>query len=733
MKKILLVILSLFLVFTVYTQPLSGTYTIGQAPGGNYDFNSFTSAINTLKANGHAGVTFLVDTGTYNEQLNIVDITGNGRITFQSMNGDSSSVIVQSTFSSNSDHLVYIDSLSSICFHQLSFIAFNSSGVNGEKMIYSYLNVDTFIISNCKITGGLKGMNQFENVNSIANYNIVINNKIENGKCGVRCWEGILHNNQIIDFKHCGVMRCSAKITNNLIKTSIDSVYNIALDLFTAPEVVVKNNTIIDVNIGISIWDNFFNDIQNNFFSINRPGFKNIILRSGYLGGIANFSHNTVNMLSGDSNSTVFQEFDYTFNITNNIFKIDTGHFLVTNTHNFSSEVKDFNVFDINTTSIFMIDTFSNIICADLQAYQATGKCTSCLSATPSFVSNTDLHLSNTQFLGSGTSYVPKYYWYTKSIDTAYTDIDGEPRDLTLVTPGADVIPGNGVDLEVYQLLLKSDTLDLYYQDTLIVSIYQCGSQIASSFDLQLDSNGTTYQTLNNISWSPPITHVKIPNFQCPKNDFKITAKVINNQDINPINDTLTKKFWVVYRDLEIGEISSPSDTIYAFSSPISVWIKNKGNLAIDTCVLMAQSQLTDSVFTNIQPGDSFLYTFNSNYVFLPSDTNICITGTLDKDINQYNNSNCKSIHNTTGISEIQATNALTIYPNPASEKVYFNSSMPILSVQVYTNQGIWIKTITFTETQNFLNVADLSQGLYQLRLFSEGQVLGVKKLVILK
>lgn len=76
--------------------PLSGTYTIGPAVGNN--FPSFTAAVQKMNWCGVGGaVTFLVQSGTYTEQIELGPISGNNAantITFRSQANDSAAVIL---------------------------------------------------------------------------------------------------------------------------------------------------------------------------------------------------------------------------------------------------------------------------------------------------------------------------------------------------------------------------------------------------------------------------------------------------------------------------------------------------------------------------------------------------------------------------------------------------------------------------------------------------------------
>ena len=76
--------------------PLSGTYTIGPAVGNN--FHTFTAAVQKMSWCGIGGaVTFLVQSGTYTEQIELGPISGNNAtntITFRSQANDSAAVVL---------------------------------------------------------------------------------------------------------------------------------------------------------------------------------------------------------------------------------------------------------------------------------------------------------------------------------------------------------------------------------------------------------------------------------------------------------------------------------------------------------------------------------------------------------------------------------------------------------------------------------------------------------------
>ncbi|MCF8332174.1 MAG: hypothetical protein K9H84_06955, partial [Bacteroidales bacterium] len=102
---------------------LSGTYTIG---GTGADYQDFSEALLGLSQCGINGpVTFNVNPGTYNEQLNIPVISGSSStntITFQSATGDSTDVTLKHNAAyPGNNYLVKLESASDIAFKGMTF------------------------------------------------------------------------------------------------------------------------------------------------------------------------------------------------------------------------------------------------------------------------------------------------------------------------------------------------------------------------------------------------------------------------------------------------------------------------------------------------------------------------------------------------------------------------------------------------------------------------------------
>jgi hypothetical protein len=102
-----------------YCPALSGTYTIGKNEGA--DFSSVSEAVNAARCGGITGpVTFIIETGTYNERVVIFSIPGSSAfntITFQSKTGNNADVVISYA---SSDATLIIIGTSNISFENIS-------------------------------------------------------------------------------------------------------------------------------------------------------------------------------------------------------------------------------------------------------------------------------------------------------------------------------------------------------------------------------------------------------------------------------------------------------------------------------------------------------------------------------------------------------------------------------------------------------------------------------------
>jgi len=79
-------------------------------------------------------------------------------------------------------------------------------------------------------------------------------------------------------------------------------------------------------------------------------------------------------------------------------------------------------------------------------------------------------------------------------------------------------------------------------------------------------------------------------------------------------------------------------------------------------------------------------------------------------------------------------TDLISISPNPASNTVTISSSLILLNnvyCELYTENGIMIKRFDMVSTETQLDISDIPNGTYLIKLFSnEGQELGTGKII---
>jgi len=83
------------------------------------------------------------------------------------------------------------------------------------------------------------------------------------------------------------------------------------------------------------------------------------------------------------------------------------------------------------------------------------------------------------------------------------------------------------------------------------------------------------------------------------------------------------------------------------------------------------------------------------------------------------------------GLTEVEAIKAIAVYPNPVSQ--YFMITSPqikIDEVEVFNPLGQLVKTQKLTQTNNVINIEELSSGNYYLRIYNEGKFIKSDKII---
>lgn len=70
------------------------------------------------------------------------------------------------------------------------------------------------------------------------------------------------------------------------------------------------------------------------------------------------------------------------------------------------------------------------------------------------------------------------------------------------------------------------------------------------------------------------------------------------------------------------------------------------------------------------------------------------------------------------------------LYPNPAIETIHIESPKEIKSIDVYSETGAFIKTVSFSSDKIELPVGDLNKGTYLLRVVSEDGLFDTRRII---
>ncbi len=426
----------------------AGIYTIGPDP--NDDYSTFNGAVSDLNAYGICGpVTFLVDSGSYNENVVFNEISGASSvntITFKSFSGNKNDVILSYGAASSTDN--YVLQFDGADYVQFKQITLKATGASYGYVVYLLNGATNNLISGCTIETGQSTSSNFRGIYNygVSNYgNTFKNNDIKNGYYGIYAYGG---------------GTTSLQPTNYYIDNTITDFYYYGMYMYYMDSVVVRGNYIANGSNAASypygvymryndngcIYDgntiemsgssysrciySYYCDgtsaepnyIMNNFFIINAGTSTNYGIYM-YYAYYTNIYHNSFNITSGNTSSRgIYQSSGGNINIMNNIFSMPCGgygYYLNTPTAISNSDYNDF----YSTGSYIAYWSGSHSTLSSLQS--SSGKEAHSLNIDPSYMASDDLHINNMSLKSAGTDVGVLF------------DIDGDTRD-SLPDIGAD-------------------------------------------------------------------------------------------------------------------------------------------------------------------------------------------------------------------------------------------------------------------------------------------------------
>jgi hypothetical protein len=428
---------------------MNGTFTIGDS---TKDFQSFNDALTMLNTAGICGhVTFLVDSGNYNEQLLITEVIGmdiNNTVTFKSANSDSTSVVLTYSASSSLDN--YVINLDGADYFRFKNITIQASGATyGYGVVYGNdASFNEFEGNIIRVAAGSSSyLVPVRSGTSADKFNIFKGNKIQNGYYGFYLYGNstsayetgtTLLNNIIENFYYYGIYSYyvdSLIIKGNTIRDGNNTyIYPRAINAYYgggAYEFVGNNITLNPASYGYGMYIYQYTStsttqglVANNMISINGGTGSNYGL-NGYYTYYTNFYNNSINMVGGAASSYAsYFAYGDNNNVVNNVFNFDgTGYpYYVSSTTSVSAS--DYNVYHTLGTNLAYWGGAKTTLAA-LQS--ANSQDLHSKVANPNFFALDDLHTSSVDLNGAG---------YPLSQVTV--DIDGQARHATTPDIGAD-------------------------------------------------------------------------------------------------------------------------------------------------------------------------------------------------------------------------------------------------------------------------------------------------------
>ena len=539
-----------------FAPALSGTYTIGVGP--LYDFQSFNEAVNFMNIAGVIGsVTFEVATDTYTEQVTLGPVPGASainNITFTSMSGDSTDVVLQYAATSSTDNwVVLLDNAQHITFSHMTVKATGAS--NGR--VFEYMNDASYnTITNCVIQTDVTATGSafagiYSTSNTPSNYVDFSNNHFIGGYYSIYWYATaatqkknfIFENNILEQFHYYGayVYRTdSSFIKNNRVtnRTTSGITYGIYL-YYNEGYSEIYNNIVHLQGTGsqYGITSGYKLNTSTDYLTIA----NNFVTQEGATGTVygiyalstnyVNIYNNSVNIMGGSATAgrAFYQTTGSNINIVNNSFaNIGGGYAYYINTPAAILNSNYNNYFNLASPLAYWGSAVN-----DLTALQtANSMDANSVNADPVYLTNYDLHSSSLAMWQTGTPLAEVPF-----------DIDGEPRDPLTPCIGADefvLMPNDaGVEAMTSPVFACAGLNDIY------ISVRNYGIAPLNSVVINWSVNGMV-QTSTSYSTTIPVgdaATVNIGSFSFVNGvlyDLVFwTSSPNGSADQNTANDTL--------------------------------------------------------------------------------------------------------------------------------------------------------------------------------------------------
>jgi hypothetical protein len=586
------------MVITISNQ-LTGTYTIG---GSSPDFTDITAAVNAMTANGICGpVVFNMRPQVDTLQLIIPQINGvdtNNTVTFQSENGDSTSVILTypSLDTLVNNYLIYLDGTDYFTFKEITM---QRTDTQLNARIIDFANNATHnTITNCYLKGvtgpttnSLCALIYSSGSTSISNdsMNTFTNNYLKDGSLGIYM-NGIssqnleyyttIKNNTFDNQKSKGIQMSNqgfANIDGNIFTTTSNykGYVGVYLDRSLRPHTIVKNQVRGTPGAGMYFVDctaqsGVHGIIANNFIWSNDSAGISMVN-----GDYQDVVYNSI-LMTGTTNTfaaLLMRGSGLGKLVKNNILANFGGgySYVISDSAVFGVQYSNYN--DIYTSGSF-VGNYNGSNVSNLANWTSiSGLDSNSISTNPNFVSNTDLHSSSVTMDDHGKP-------YSHVLD----DIDGDVRGLSTPDIGADEYSASTRNVGVTALINPVDSTCGDASTIVSVVITNTGQLSEQNFQVHCVITGSATQNFQkNHNTSIAAGHSDTLTFNAnPINtatggtyNFKIYTSL--NVDDNHLNDTLNVTIHLLppptAPTVSNSSICGPgSDTLTATSPDTVLW-----------------------------------------------------------------------------------------------------------------------------------------------------------------
>ena len=557
--------------FMVYCgSALSGSYTIDPAGGGPTNFKTFGAADSALMGCGVSGpVVFTVAAGTYNEQLELIAVSGSSAtntITFTGGSGNSSSRIISFAGTSGAPFTLRLNGCSYINY---SYLTIRSLGTS-DGWAAHLMNGTNNKFSNCVLeisgTGAtaasvnlcplvINGGAGIGATSTLSNNHTIENCTLNAGYYNIYCAGGngnnilTFSNNALLDAHQYGIYvgsSITSKIKNNVINLRSSSSSSVGIYFI--------NNNAAGANFHEISGNKITNAGQYGMYFLTSAGSGNAaiygkIFNNFIGGGFRNTSgaygindnsnryqiyHNSINMDVASTSGTtaaIYLNGGSFHDVQNNHLVVSNP--LATNAFPvFSSAASNFSVLNnnnyYNLSSSYLISNGG--LFSDYLNFKTTGGGTNSINQDPYFVSNFDLHTAIPCNKGANLT------------GTVSTDIDGNsrtnPPDI-----GADEATGLSNDIGILKINSPNFPLSAGSQN-INVTIRNYGLNTITTATISYSVNGgapvsQTWSGSLGTCDTANFTFTVAFNFGSGSNNLKVYTTAPNaTADNFPANDT---------------------------------------------------------------------------------------------------------------------------------------------------------------------------------------------------